>query len=175
MADMICTGKVADPTAVLQALDWSSDAAFMLLERVVDHWLTEEEQKDGFRFDRYDEKISYADWPIGRVFDKDKELRWQKADSGFDVVYCGADDQNPPELVRLTDEFQPGKAVDYLLWGRWSNDHGVFYEAKMPRLFKYPVENLTDQGRVQIGVIEYRDQQTGQLHHYRFTKMEAAQ
>jgi hypothetical protein len=104
--------------------------------------------------------LRYADLPdasyfsAGRIFDTQRELRWQYRQAGlFDVVYLS--EQQPPALDldwRRTeyeaedtphDQFLWGTHVSQLAYGHFAyrpSDEPVWIETRIPRPLVYPVE-----------------------------------
>ncbi len=161
---------------------------YVYLERVPDRWLTDEEQQKGLRLEKFTPEQDFNEWERGRIFCEIFELRWEKLDGAFQIVYVGA----PKELpgFTLSDELDLGdKRVEersYMLWGnRVPNiqmetvgaeereGQPAFLEFQMPRLLYYPVSDQAQ--RVRLRVREYVDPGNGARCYYRFLGLEEIQ
>jgi hypothetical protein len=106
------------------------------------------------------ETIVVAEWPVGRVFGEQCELYWEWDGATYQVRLTRADDATPPlgfvEVLAL-DGMEAGE-VWYYLWGE--DDMAIGGRLNYSRA-------IPGQGRGQLGVIEYRDEE-GQLVFYRY-------
>jgi hypothetical protein len=184
MTDSIQWARLAD-LSIVSTLPWPLDASCMYLERIPDAWLDEPERRNGLRLEKFDASIAFSEWERGRVFCDSFELRWEKLNDAFQVVYVGV----PIEIPG----FAPADEMDlnattrqmrsYILWGRRlpddqletvgrskSADSNVFIEPRVPRVLCYPVSDRSWQ--VKIKVCEYVDPISGEMLYYRFQGLE---
>lgn len=160
----------------ITALTWP-EVSYMYLERVPEAWLDDATRETGVRLEHLDLEENFEVWERGRLFCTAFELRWEKIEGIFHLVYVG-------EPVAL-DDFKEEEALNlnyvndraYYLWGRRVEtpaDLGVeaeagsrlFVELRIPRHLHYPVSE--DTKRVQLQVSEYLDEDTYALLYYRF-------
>jgi hypothetical protein len=151
----------------------------MILEQTPTKWLNAEERLLGICFKKLDHALNPYSWPIGRIFDSEKELSWQLLDSGkFSVIYSGAPrDLSAYSLQKIADDWEISEH-DHLLWGtspksdRLKQKGTVFFEVQIPRLFEYPISTAREGARPKLKVVVYRDQKLGHIQHYRFARLE---
>src|SRR5438046_498546 len=95
MQEMLCTGSVTDIAALVGACQFSKNA-YVLLERFPTHVVADSERADLLRFrflgenagsDEHNSNASIS----GRVFQPDRELRWEKDGDVYKAVYLGAE------------------------------------------------------------------------------------
>ena len=187
MTDTIQWARLDDPSPAVSTLTWPSGISYMYLERVPDAWLTEAERQNGLRLEKFDSATPFDEWERGRIFCDAFELRWEKSDGVFQVVYVGP-------AVTLPG-FAPADELDlsatrpqtrsYFLWGQHVSDNQletigahkqenleVFIEPKVPRLLHYPVS--PEAKRVKLRVCEYIALNSGERCYYRFQGLEEA-
>jgi len=186
MADTIQWARLDTLSPTVTALTWPLPS-YMYLEQVPDHWLSQAERDRGLRLEKLDQTIAFEAWERGRLFCASFELRWEKLDGAFQVVYVG-----PPAVLAgfvpaddLDLNAAPSRTRSYDLWGRrvpadqietvgapTDTDLGAFVEFRIPRLLLYPVPRQAQ--RVRLRVREYLDPHTGELSYYRFEELEEA-
>ncbi len=124
----------------------------------------------------------------GRIFQDDFELRWEKLETTYQVVYLGI----PREITGLESDQtdllaklkQRKQSTCYLFGTKLDTSalrdpalqgkNGYFAEARIPRLLYYPVAPLKAM-RLKIKVCEYIDQQTQEVQLFRFQGFEEAE
>ena len=185
MADTIQWARLTDLLPIISALAWH-DLSYMYLERIPEAWVSESERYDGLRLERLDQRTPFNEWERGRLFCQDFELRWEKMDGAFQVVYVGAPPDDLPGFTP-TDELDLSHADtrirSYYLWGRRVSDEQltavgaskqpaaeVFIELRIPRHLHYPVSAAAQQVKVQV--CEYIDPTSGTTVYYRFQGLE---
>lgn len=182
MPENISWARCQDITACIHSIPWPEDA-IMVLERVPEIWLTEQERELGIQIRLYDAKIEFNLWERGRIFCEAFELRWEKMDGQFHVVLCGEplpiENFSTVKEINLSEIKQRHQA--YYLWGKKltkdelvlvgspSTEH-VFLEMQIPRILKYPVSSQAQ--RVRVKVCEYFQPDNGKLVYYRFLGLE---
>lgn len=144
----------------------------MILERVPEKWLNEDECENSICFKKY-AKTEFDSWQVGRIFDSDKEFRWSWNGERFQVIYTGCALHLPELSPMNTQNWEPSKPAQYLLWGTRFESHEspygfTYLELQIPRLLCYPISQK-DKKRAFLKVIEYRDKISGQIVHYRFS------
>jgi hypothetical protein len=184
--DVILCASLDRVTSVVGDLEWP-DPSYMYLERLPDVWLDEAGRQDGLRFETLELTTLFNNWERGRIFCKLFELRWEKMDGEFQLVYIG-----PP--IELTG-FEPASQQEidlantssqshsYFLWGSRLDDKKlktvgaskepgaeIFVEMRVPRLLKYPVSDQAE--RVKLTACEYTNPNTGDIVYYRFQGLE---
>ena len=181
MPEQICWGTTEKLSTIIQALDCSPEL-LMMLERVPTVFLPDAEQKSGICLQPYDTSENLEAWERGRIFHNNFELRWEKQDSVFVIVYIGELTELPMPHTESLSEFETQDET-YYLWGeRMSADNlkaisqpetaNLFLELQIPRLLPYPVSNRDGQSRVKISARHYLNAETGDLEFYRFRHLE---
>lgn len=183
MTEQIYWGTTGKLHQIIQALE-CSDESLMLLERVPCFFLSDDERQDGICLRKYNARENFEAWERGRIFNDDFELRWEKQDQVFVVVYIGKP-KDLPMLGTDTKSLSGFKTYndDYYLWGeKLSEDRlklieqptaiSLFLELQVPRLLHYPVSNQNEKSRVKLSARHYLNSETGALEFYRFRHLE---
>ena len=186
MSNTIYRAQVNDIEPAITSQRWP-DPSYMYLERVPTVWLSDDEIAAGLRLEHLDTTTPFHEWERGRIFCADSELRWEKVDGTFWMVYVGPEPA-PPGFA-LADELDLSHTTaqprSYYLWGTHVSadkleeigtqarpESELFIEFRIPRLLYYPVSKHVKQ--VKLHVIEYLDPHTGNLLYYRFSSLEEA-
>ncbi len=181
MPEQICWGTSENLLPIVQALDSTSELLVML-ERVPNVFLSDDELKPGICLQVYDASENFEVWERGRIFYNSFELRWEKQDGIFVIVYIGEPAELPMPHTESLSEFETQDET-YYLWGeRMSTDNlkaigqpeqtNLFLELQIPRVLSYPVSNRGGQSRVKISIRHYLNAETGALEFYRFRHLE---
>ena len=184
MTEQICWGTTKKPYKIIQALDCSSES-LMMLERVPTSFLYDDERERGICLRKYDVSENFEIWEQGRIFYDDFELRWEKQDSVFSVVYIGKSKKLSMLDARPLSDFET-QCNSYYLWGEkmtsdtlkligQSETENLFLELQIPRLLNYPVLERNEKSRVirvKLSVRHYLNSKTGALEFYRFRHLE---
>jgi hypothetical protein len=161
----------------------------MYLERVPNAWLTEPERENGIRLEKFDAATDFAAWERGRIFCEAFELRWEKVDGAFHLVYAGApvelDHFRPAEVTLTPEEDEGERDGAYHLWGKRvaadkldlvgaeeEDGYAPFVEGKVSRVLYYPVSPADHKQRIKLTVREYVDPEDGRVIYYRFRGIE---
>lgn len=182
MDETIYWARTDDLNTVVAMLPHHGEA-LMILERVPTTWLDEDERKEGLCFQQFDGDVDFNMWERGRIFCPTFELRWDRVDGAFQVVYVG-EGADLPGLQPASEVNLSVLSVEeraYYLWGERVDDDDlprigqpngtdVFVELQVPRLLRYPVSEQTR--RVKLRVREYKEPATGQLVCHRFHSLE---
>ena len=182
MIEQLCWVTTDNLLPILEKLD-SPAEALMMLERVPNTFLPDSERESGICLRKYNASENFDDWERGRIFHKNFELRWEKQEEGFVVVYIGEPKALPLMTnPKLLSDFEV-QDESYYLWGeRVSADDlktinqpetaNVFLELQIPRLLHYPVSNRNGKSRVKLSARHYLNLKTGTLEFYRFLGLE---
>lgn len=182
MTEQICWGTTESLFPIVKKLDYPSESLIML-ERVPNTFLSDDERDKGICLRKYDKDENFEVWEHGRIFHNDFELRWEKQDRGFGVVYIG----QPKALSMLdTKSLSDFELQDdsYFLWGEKvtadtlklinrPETANLFLELQIPRLLCYPVsDNGNEKFRMKLSARHYLNSETGVLEFYRFLHLE---
>lgn len=181
MTEQICWGTTKNPCKIVQALDCPSES-LMMLERVPTSFLSDDERERGICLRKYDASENFEIWEQGRIFHDDFELRWEKQDSAFSVVYIGELKKLSMLDTRPLSDFEI-QDNSYYLWGEkmtsdtlklicQSETESLFLELQIPRLLNYPVSKRNEKFRVKLSARHYLNSKTGALEFYRFQHLE---
>ena len=181
MAEHICWGTTENLFPIIRALA-CPPTSLMMLERVPSTFFSDDEREKGICLREYDAGENFEDWEQGRIFHYDFELRWEKQDSAFWVVYIGEQkvlpmlDKKPLSDCEIHDD-------SYYLWGEKATADtlelisqlettNLFLELQIPRLLHYPVSSKNNKSRVKLSVRHYLNSETGVLEFYHFRHLE---
>ena len=107
---------------------------------ILERWLCEEEDKPDF-FNHLSKLTGKAsEWDKGRVFDDTSDLKWERENSRFHLVWI-KDQENIPDGWN-TEKANLNGSREILLWGNQINGKNEWYEKQIPRIFKYPIKNV---------------------------------
>ena len=194
--EMLSSGLVGDIADLIEACHFPEDA-FLLIERQPDEVIKEKDKLARWNllrfthlYSRQDESKAIHDEiraeikrsTSGRIFQENFELRWERLDHRYQVVYLGEERKIlglEPNKEVLKNVTRKSEARRYYLFGTkldarklqdlgLKEGSGYFAEVRVPRLLHYPIE--TDAMRVQLHVCEYVDDKTGQVQLFRFQK-----
>jgi hypothetical protein len=138
---------------------------------------------------RYNQQLRCADYDTGRIFQVDRELRWERQHAEARVVYIG-EIERESELTdcqlqkkNILDQYQKkAGATGYYLFGERLRDEdlprlskiadkGDFAVLRIPRTLRYPVK-INEDPYARLLLCEYLDEATGRVSFYRFQGME---
>ncbi|MGH8563760.1 MAG: hypothetical protein ACREXW_06570 [Gammaproteobacteria bacterium] len=118
------------------------------------------ERPDKIKFPGPSEPIDPVEWPIGRVFNDQNELHWERDGDAYQARLTGGDGLAAPpefdEVLALDDS--DAERVWYYLWGE--DEIAIGGRLNYSRAIPGP-------GRGQLGINEYRDQD-GRLVFYHY-------
>jgi hypothetical protein len=149
MSAKVYTAELGDNELAALIATLRAETSFAILER-----------PDKVDFPGASETIDTTNWPVGRVFGGQVELHWERDGATYQVRLSRADGATPPlgfDEILVLDSSEP-QPVWYYLWGEDEMAVGgrLNYSRAIP-----------GQGRGQLGVVEYRDQE-GRLIFYRY-------
>jgi hypothetical protein len=183
--EMLCTGTTQNIAALIEQCAFPSDA-FLLVERLPQQVVSDEERQDLLRFARLGDGVDVSPYTSGRIFSATFELRWERDAETTNVVYLG-EQRTIPGLRQHSETFEPqGKPKRYYLFGQRLDDlaalgieqgeEGFTYYAqvRIPRLLRYPIAApiATEARWVQLLVGEYYSQAKGPM--FRFQDLQPA-
>jgi hypothetical protein len=189
MTEIVYTGLVTAEKMkqVIAHCHFTQDAVFMA-EQLPTHLINKEERLALLQFIHFKSDLSCAEYTTGRIFQEDRELRWEKQGEKLRVVYVGAaeneaelrDDRLHPNTVLSTLK---KKSTYYYLFGERlrKNDldkmgksvqEGDFAVVRIPRILRYPVFNNNER-YARLIVCEYREPETDRVALFRFQNVEA--
>ncbi len=139
----------------------------------------------------FEPNFSFQDYNTGRVFQKSGELRWEREQDQFQVVYIGEEGiELSATIEALSRDYRLSSATlppvysepkEYYLFGTRLQENeldmigppaqpGDFAEVRIHRLLRYPLkdEGKETQGPIRLRVKEFYDKVTGQLVLFRF-------
>ena len=181
MTEQLCWGTVGELPEIVSELTYPPET-LMMLERVPTTFLADDECKNSISLQKYNPDENLEAWEQGRLFHNDFELRWEKHNVGFVIVYIGEPKTlTLPHIKSLSD--LESHDVSYYLWGErmaadtlksinQSDTENLFLELQIPRLLSYPVSNQHDKSRVKLSARHYLNSETGTLEFYRFRHLE---
>lgn len=199
MIEILCSGQVdahdlPQLLTTCQASQMGEEETFLLAEQLPTHVVSARERRNMLRFEIYKPEIDVATYTSGRLFQKSFELRWERLDARFRVVYLGSE-QNKAGLhdYKLKEDATFSHLVDdrkleykekkYYLFGEQVEENRQkedaettrgksFVELRIPRPLYYPVQGF--HRHVQLVVREYMYKETGQVGYFRFQALESS-
>lgn len=177
MGELLATGPVRDIAAFIKACNFPSEA-FLLTENFPSYRVNDQRERQNLlRFARLKDGLAKDGFDVnqttsGRVFLPDFELRWEKKDHVYWVIYLGTPREVPEletneKLRALLDELEPHEdSKRYYLFGEVldpddpdehkaanikamgieeTNDYYTYAEVRIPRLLRYPPAADTSQ------------------------------
>lgn len=174
MKECLYTGQVAaaEMPRIVVACHFAPEARF-LAEQLPNRFISStQEGRDLLCFTCFAEPLAHActRYTSGRIFQEDRELRWEQQGQRLHVVYLGPEDEGI-----LADALQPRDALTtltkktayYYLFGERLKPEdlakldkiarpGDFAVVRIPRILRYPVEQ-NDLPYTRLVVCEYLD------------------
>lgn len=185
--ETVYTGAVKDIAQFLQQCAFLSDATgplLLLLEMQPQQLVAKDDRQNLLLFAEYPCKLPHPieEYTAGRLFHAEFELRWEKINSGVQVVYIGKQ-QALPLLTEKKDILKGCVKANssYYLFGKRLTDTAVknigypaqkgdFAEVRIPRLLRYPVKKGEDY--VKLHMYEYQHRVTHKRMFFRFWSLE---
>lgn len=194
MAERLYTGPAtADEMPRLVAACRFGQEALWLAEQIPQEMISDlQKGRDLLCFRHFEEKLAQkcANFSSGRIFQDDRELRWERQGERLHVVYLGpAGDES-----RFADTLQPCEALAtlrsgtayYYLFGELLGPKdleklsrvaqaGDFAVVRIPRILRYPLsqEELEGAKYARLAVCEYVEAETSRVILFRFQRLEA--
>lgn len=114
-------------------------------------------------------------WEKGRLFGDSTELKWQKRHGKFHLVITTEENDLPEGFALYSSDLNPIQERSIFLWGTKEKlkdsetIEDIWYETKIPRLFKYPVDNDGSKHQVKMKIQGYelcqKDEQIPSITH----------
>lgn len=92
-----------------------------------------------------------SDWDKGRVFDGTSEIRWERDEDGFHLVWIKDNGNIPEGWTKESLKFLDRREM--LLWGERIDSKDEWFEKQVPRILEYPARGPG--GRVYAVLNEY--------------------
>jgi hypothetical protein len=191
MVEVLCTGIVSvdKMQQIVTHCHFGQDALF-LAEQLPNYVITgAEERKNLLRFTYFKSSPSCSEYTSGRIFQEDRELRWEMQGKRMRVVYVGQADESTDLQeygLRKSAEFdsliKSAKPKYYYLFGERLRpgdlkklgkvaEPGDFAVLRIPRILRYPTQQ-NNQRYVRLVVCEYLEAKTNRLELFRFQRLE---
>ena len=168
------------------------DETLLLAEQLPTHVVNARERSNMLRFEIYRPEIDIAPYTSGRLFQNSFELRWERLDTLFRVVYLGSERnkgvlydyklKEDTTFFHLIDEEKlEYREKRYYLFGEQMEENRQeedaergksFVEPRIPRFLYYPVQGSSR--HVQLVIREYIYKETGQVEYFRFQALESS-
>ncbi len=186
MEEILATGLVSDIAALINACNFPQQA-FILTENFPSYRVNDQHEKQNLlRFARLEDGLDeMSNTTSGRVFHKKFELRWEKRDHEYWVIYLGAKRDLPAlkvdeDILKKLQKHEESK--HYYLFGEVLDSQrlssmglegstGYYAEVRIPRLLHYPPLPNAPR-RVRLVICEYVDKTTGSVQLFRFQNLE---
>jgi len=186
MEEILATGLVSDIAALINACNFPQQA-FILTENFPSYRVNDQREKQNLlRFARLEDGLDeMSNTTSGRVFHKKFELRWEKRDHEYWVIYLGAKRDLPAlkvdeDILKKLQKHEESK--HYYLFGEVLDSQrlssmglegstGYYAEVRIPRLLHYPPLPNAPR-RVRLVICEYVDKTTGSVQLFRFQNLE---
>lgn len=190
MEEIIATGPVSDIATLIKACNFPPEA-FILTENFPPYRINDQRERQNLlRFARLEDGLDKDSFAVnnttsGRVFLPDFELRWEKKEHEYWVIYLGAKRDLPAlkvdeDVLKKLQKREASKK--YYLFGEVLDSQrlshmglegttGYYAEVRIPRLLRYPPLPNAPR-RVQLVICEYVDKTMGSVQLFRFQNLE---
>jgi hypothetical protein len=179
------------------------EEALVLLECMPEHIVTKQKERQDLlwfstfdQFIRFEQAIPLESYTSGRVFQDSGELRWEKDQNGFQVVYVGYEGNFSTQVVATLRDYSTNNDVSFPLIGKLGSKErkyylfgtrlgkddleeigpraqlGDFAEARIHRLLRYPSLKKNYNGPLHFTIEELFEEETGQRVLFRFVKLD---
>lgn len=111
-----------------------------------------EDEKPDFFDIKKNLKGDFSDWDKGRIFNDDSEIRWERKQEHFHVVFV-SDKKLIPENWDKKEITKEESSSEVLLWGKRINNKNEWYEKQIPKILTYPSQDNGE--RVYIKIQKY--------------------
>jgi hypothetical protein len=192
MAEVLYTGRVPLERLeqIASACHFAPEAIFLAESLPVSSVNTQREREALLQFIHYNQQLRCSDYDSGRIFQHDRELRWEREKSQARVVYLGEIESEAElaeyqlEKMNLLDRYsKESEPTYYSLFGERLKDKdlrklntvaqkGDFAVLRIPRTLRYPVK-VNDDQYARLIVCEYVEEATGQVALFRFQGVES--
>lgn len=105
----------------------------------------------------------------GRIFGADAELRFRRmSDIIFRTVVISECELSNLDGVE-TKDLESSNEKSYYLWGEMLKNERTWFEARIPRLLPYPLDNSKE--LVKLKTVEYKNKESGLIEFIRFQEI----
>lgn len=187
MTEILYTGRLTVDAMqrLISDCHFTSDAR-SLDEQIPMHFVSSAKERENLlRFTDYVPDGSYSDTTSGRIFQHDRELRWEQQGELMQVTYLGPEeDSSHLSVYALTPHKELAnwekRTMSYYLFGERIDEDdlaqvgaqaGDLAVVRIPRLLRYPVKD-ENKPYVLLLVCEYVEKGTEQKAYYRFQGLE---
>ena len=187
MTEILYTGRLTLEAMERLATDchFTQEARF-LAEQMPLHFVSSAKERENLlRFTGYEHGRSYADTTSGRIFQDDRELRWELQGERIHIAYLGPEEDSAHlSVYSLTPHNELAswekRMISYYLFGERIGENdleqvgaraGDLAVVRIPRLLRYPVKD-ENKPYVRLLVCEYLEKGTEQSAYYRFQGLE---
>ena len=186
VTDKIYADQVEDIDALIASYQIPPDAYVLVEQLPTKVVLNAKERQNLLLFKRFGEiepEMRLSSYTSGRIFTPEFELRWERQDSMFQVVYIGSECSQLLPAAKIVINMASYRETSYYLFGRRLDDNDVakigppaemgdFAELRIPRLLRYPeLQNAPRAQRLRLAMREYVDE-TGQVQLFRFLDLQ---
>ena len=194
MTEILYAGPVAleKMPQIVAACHFEPEARFLAEHIPTQVIISREERQELLRFTYVREGTPCADYTSGRIFQEDRELRWERQKETLRVVYLGPADTNAEAIFLeygMKDKKEDLAALEksqelkyYALFGERIKEAdlryfgktaqpGDFAVVRIPRVLRYPVKP-DDKPAARLLVCEYHNKATGSVDLFRFQELE---
>ena len=194
MAEILYTGLIASDKmqSVVDHCHFTRDALFLAEQLPTNLIVSQKERLNLLRFTFIEESPPCVEYATGRIFQDDRELRWEKRGDKLHIIYLGPAEDSTDlqedslrengELSTLIKGSEPG--YYYLFGERLGADDleklskvaqpGDFAVLRIPRILRYPVPQ-NDKRYVRLVVCNYLEKATGHVSLFRFQRLETVE
>ncbi|KHE92477.1 MAG: hypothetical protein K8F52_08825 [Candidatus Scalindua rubra] len=101
------------------------------------------ENVDEITFEKFTIDFTLDAWDKGRLFGEKSELKWIKRNGTYHVVLT-TDDDVPDNFTTYgtLEPLKEGPLIDIFLWGEKDTTVEGWYETRIPKVLKYPVDDF---------------------------------
>lgn len=194
MTEILYAGSVPleKMAQIVAACHFEQDALFLAENIPMQPVILQQVRRDLLRFTYVKEGTPCAAYSSGRIFQEDRELRWERQKEILHVVYLGPADTNVEiillenglknkndRLAELKKSLEPKyyalfgerlKEEDLPYFGKTARP-GDFAVVRIPRVLHYPVPQ-NDEPAVRLLVCEYFNEAMGSVDLFRFQALE---
>jgi hypothetical protein len=135
---------------------------------ILERWFCRHEEEPDFFGYLSSLSSKVSGWDRGRVFNGECEIRWEKGNDAFHVVWID-DTDTIADNGWEKEEIHQGGERKVLLWGERINGETEWYEKQVPRIFEYPVEGKGERVYAVLNEYAFGDSSTV----YRFKEVRA--
>ncbi len=191
MAEILYTGLVdADKVQQVVAHCHFTQNALFLAEQLPRHLITRQRDRlDLLKFTYVKDSLPCTDYTSGRIFQYDRELRWEKQADRVRLIYLGAEEGSEAlQEAGMSEKKELGtfakRAVPtyYYLFGERLKSGtleklgevaqlGDFAVLRIHRILRYPVEQ-NDLPYIRLAACDYLEKATGRVVLFRFQQLE---